>query len=436
MNNKNTDSKPLNKKKSKFIFKSPKGMHDILPDDQYLWDRFLKNGKETAEFYGYQKIETPILEEMDVFLKTLGEESDVVEKEMFFVKGGGADKYVLRPEGTAAVCRAFIEHGMSHRPQPVKLWYVGPMFRREQPQAGRYRQFHQIGFEIIGGSIDPIYDAQVILASFRILEQAKIKNLTVNINSIGCRICRPHYRKRLVEYYKKHEKTLCADCKRRLKSNPMRLLDCKNSSCAPLKAKAPSLMDNICVSCSSHLKLVLEYLDELSLPYVLNPHLVRGLDYYSKTVFEIFADQNPLALASGGRYDYLLEEMGSRPTPGTGSAIGIDRVIEQMKAQQVTPPKSSKEKIFFVYLGDIAKKKVLKIIEEFRKTNILTQESFGKDLIKRQMALADKSEAQLALILGQREVFEETIIIRDLKSGLQETVPVTKVVDEVKKRLK
>lgn len=433
----NTQSPKLKeKKKQKNGFKSPKGMHDILPDDQYLWDRFLKNSKEVAEFYGYLKIETPILEDSEVFSKTLGEESDVVEKEMFFVKGGGKDKYVLRPEGTAAIARAFIEHGMSHRPQPVKLWYSGPMFRKEQPQAGRYRQFHQVGFEIIGGGIDPIFDAQVILASFRILEQSKIKNLMINVNSIGCRICRPHYRKKLVEYYKKHEKTLCADCKRRLKTNPLRLLDCKNSVCGPLKSKAPSLLDNICVSCSSHLKTVLEYLDELLLPYVLNPHLVRGLDYYSKTVFEIFSDQNSLALASGGRYDYLLEEMGSRPTPGTGSAIGIERVIEQMRTAQGNPPKSTKEKIFFVYLGDIAKKKVLKLIEEFRKTNVITQESFGKDLIKRQMALADKSGAQLALILGQREVFEETIIIRDLKSGLQETVPLTKVVDEVKKRLK
>ncbi|MDP1688808.1 MAG: histidine--tRNA ligase [bacterium] len=422
-------------KRQKFAFKSPKGMHDILPDDQFYWERLSKYGKDVAEFYGYHKIETPILEDAEVFLKTLGEESDVVEKEMFFVKGGGKDKYVLRPEGTAPVARAFIEYGMSHRPQPVKLWYSGPMFRKEQPQAGRFRQFHQIGFEIIGGSIDPIYDAQIILASFHILEQAKIKNLVINVNSIGCRICRPHYRKKLIEYYKKNERDLCVDCKRRLKTNPLRLLDCKNANCAPLKVKAPSLLDNICVSCSSHLKLVLEYLDELSLPYVLNPHLVRGLDYYSKTVFEIFTDQSPLALASGGRYDYLLETMGSRPTPGTGSAIGMERVIELMRATHNASAKSSKEKVFFVYLGDLAKKKVLKLIEEFRRTNIITQESFGKDLIKRQMMLADKSGAQLALILGQREVFEETIIIRDLKSGVQETIPITKVVDVVKKRL-
>ena len=279
---------PAAPKKQKIVLKTPKGMHDILPDDQFLWEKISKYGKDVADFYGYQKIETPVMEEADVFMKTLGEDSDVVEKEMFFVKGSSNDKFVLRPEGTAAVARAFIEHGMSHRPQPVKLWYSGPMFRREQPQSGRFRQFHQIGFEILGGSIDPIYDAQIILSIFRILEQAKLKNLVININSIGCRICRPHYRKRLVEYYKKHESDLCADCKRRLKTNPLRLLDCKNANCQPLKAKAPSLLDNICVSCSGHLKMVLEYLDELSLPYVLNPHLVRGLDYYSKTVFEVF----------------------------------------------------------------------------------------------------------------------------------------------------
>lgn len=423
-------------RKTKFQLQAPKGMHDILPEDYAIWERLAKYGRDTAEFYGFLKIKTPILEDSLIFLKTLGEESDVILKEMFFVKGGGRDKYVLRPEGTAPIARSFLEHGMSHRPQPVKLWYSGPMFRKEQPQAGRFREFHQIGFEIIGGSIDPVYDAQIILTMLRILEQTKIKNLVIHINSIGCRICRPHYRKRLLDYYKKYERDLCADCKRRIKTNPLRLLDCKHVSCVPFKAGAPSLLDNICISCSSHLKFVLEYLDELSLPYILNPHLVRGLDYYSKTVFEIFADQSSLSLAAGGRYDYLIETMGGRPTPGTGGAIGVERVIETMREQKITVTEASRPKIFLVYLGALAKKRALKLIEEFRKANIIVRESFGKDLIKRQMMLADKSEAPLALILGQKEVFEESVIVRDLKSGVQETVPMTKVIEEVKKRLK
>lgn len=426
----------VGEKKVKITLQAPKGMHDILPEDQPLWDRVSKYARSTAEFYGFQKIETPIIENADVFLRTLGEGTDVVEKEMFFVKGGGKDKYVLRPENTAAIARSFLEHGMSHRPQPVKLWYQGPMFRKEQPQARRFREFHQIGFEIFGGNVDAIYDTQVILASLRVLEAAKVKNLVIHINSIGCRICRPHYRKRLLDYYRKHEKELCVDCRRRLKVNPLRLFDCKNESCAPIKAEAPSLLDNICVSCGSHLKLVLEYLDELSLTYTLNPHLVRGLDYYSKTVFEVFADQNPLAIAGGGRYDYLVETMGGRPTPGTGSSIGMERVVEIMRSEPQAMSKVSRPKVFIVYLGDLAKKKALKLIEEFRKANITVRESFGKDLLKRQMTIADKSEAQLALIIGQKEVFEDSIIVRDLKSGVQETVALDRVIDEVRKRLR
>ena len=423
-------------KKPKFDLHTPKGMHDILPEDQPYWERILKLGRDIAEFYNFQKIETPVLEDMEVFQKTLGEESDIVAKEMFVIKGGGKDTYVLRPEGTAAIARSYLQHGMSHRPQPVKLYYTGGMFRKEQPQSGRFRQFHQIGFELIGGRIDAIYDAQAILAPFRILEQAKIKNLVIHINSIGCRICRPHYKKKLIDYYKKHEKELCTDCKRRLKTNPLRMLDCKNKGCEPLKGHAPSLLDSICVTCSAHLKQVLEYLDELKLPYVLQPHLVRGLDYYSKTVFEIFTSGNPLSLASGGRYDYLIEAMGGRPTPGTGSALGLERVVELIKTEGTLVVKPTRPKVFLAYIGDLAKKKTLTLIEEFRKANISVKESFGKDLIKRQMELADKSESQLALIMGQKEVFEESIIIRDLHSGTQETVPLTKVVEEVKKRLK
>jgi histidyl-tRNA synthetase len=310
------------------------------------------------------------------------------------------------------------------------------MFRHEQPQAGRYRAFHQFGFEIMGGASDPIYDAQIILASIRLIEELKIKNLTLQINSIGCRVCRPHFKKRLVDYYRRHERKLCGDCKRRLKTNPLRLLDCKNEECVALKTHAPNLMDNLCSSCNTHFKSVIEYLDELALPYTLNPYLVRGLDYYNKTVFEVFADGYQHSIAAGGRYDYLFEMIGGRPTPGVGSALGLERLIEVMRLRNIELTPKNKAKVFLMYIGDLAKKKVLKLVEEFRDKGIHVRESFGKDLLKKQMQLADKDGAALALILGQKEVYEESIIIRDLVSGTQESVPLKRVVEEVKKRLK
>lgn len=419
-------------KKKKFLFQSPRGMHDVLPRDWVFWDRVFKVTKDVAEFYNFLKIETPILERSDLFRRTVGEESDIVSKEMFSLRAT-SDDLVMRPENTAGIARAYLQHGLSHVSQPLKLYYQGPFFRREQPQAGRFRQFHQVGFEILGGASDPIYDAQTILVFFRLMEYLKIKGLSIQVNSVGCRICRPHYRKKLVDYYRKHEKNLCVDCKRRLKSNPLRLLDCKDPSCVLLKAGAPSLLDNLCVSCNNHLKIALEYLDELSLPYVLNNYLVRGLDYYSRTVFEIFAEGSDLALAAGGRYDYLMEMIGGRQTPGVGGAMGVERVIELMKLKGAEPVQTSRIKVFFVYVGDLAKKKTLSLIEEFRKAGVSAQEALGKDSLKKQMQLADKAGAQFALIMGQKEVYEETAILRDLKTGLQEEVPLKSVVSKVKK---
>ncbi|HEY4524005.1 MAG TPA: histidine--tRNA ligase [Candidatus Paceibacterota bacterium] len=436
MANHSFPKKKINKKKQKFFFQSPRGMHDILPRDQIWWEKVLKTGKEIAEFYNFLKIETPIVENADLFIRAVGIDTDIVSKEMFFIKSRGTDNFILRPEGTASIARSYLEHGLSHISQPVKLYYTGPMFRHEQPQAGRYREFHQFGFEIMGAAADPIYDAQVILASFRFIEGLKIKNLTLQINSIGCRVCRPHFKKRLLDYYRRHEKKLCANCRKRLKTNPLRLLDCKSEDCVALKEHAPNLMDNLCNSCNTHFKSVVEYLDELMLPYTLNPFLVRGLDYYNKTVFEIFTEGYNLAIAGGGRYDYLFEMIGGRPTPGMGSALGIERLIEVMKIKNIELTSKNKARVFLMYIGDMAKKRVLKLVEEFRDKGILVRESFGKDLLRKQMQLADKVGADFALILGQKEVYEESIIIRDLTSGMQESVPMKRVVEEVKKRLK
>lgn len=415
---------------------SPKGMHDILPGDQIWWDEMRKISADIAQFYNFSPIETPVLEQVELFERSVGTSTDIVEKEMFTLKTKGGDRLVLRPEGTASIARAYIEHGLSHMPQPLKVWYAEPMFRHESPQAGRFRAFHQTGFEIIGGNIDALFDAQIILSLHRFLEAANIKSLTIQINSIGCKVCRPNYLKKLINYYKDKTKKLCNDCRNRLEANPLRLLDCKKETCVPIKADAPSLLDHLCATCKDHFKSVLEYLDELGIIYTLNPYLVRGLDYYSRTVFEIFSDASPLALAGGGRYDYLIELLGGQPTPGVGGAIGLERVIEAMKAANLKPNVKFKPTIYLVHLGDVAKRKSLKIIEMFRSSGIRVKESLGKDSLKNQLRSADRERANLALILGQKEVYEESIILRDLDSGTQESILISKVVEEVKKRLR
>lgn len=420
---------------AKNIIQNPKGMHDILPVDQPYWDKAYQRVHEAAASYNFLRIETPIVESADVFEHQLGETSDVVEKQMFFLKSKGRERLVLRPEATAAIARAYIQHGMSHLPQPLKLYYWGPMFRYEQPQAGRVRQLYQGGFEIISPEDDPIYDSQVILACHRVLETLKVKNLMIQINSIGCRICRPHYRKKLIDYYRNKEKSLCVDCRRRLKINPLRLLDCKNETCIPFKKDAPSLMDHLCVSCKRHFKGLLEYLEELKLPYTINSHLVRGFDYYSQTVFEIFTEGNDLALGAGGRYNYLIESLGGRYTPGVGGALGIDRIVEVMKNRNVNVALRNKPHVYFIYIGDLPKKQSLAIIESLRSEGIEIYESLGKDSLSAQLRSADKAGVPFSLIFGQQEAFEESIIIRDMKTGAQETVPLIKVVETLKRKL-
>ena len=417
------------------LLQSPRGMHDILPSMMPVWVKIEDEAKEIAEFYGFSRIEPSLLEPAELFERGVGEETDVVQKEMYVFKSRSGDRMALRPEATASIVRSYIQHGLSHLGQPLKLFYIGPMFRKEQPQAGRFRQFHQAGFEILGSDDDSVHDAQIILAIFKLLERLKIKNLSLHINSVGCRICRPNYRKKLVEYYRDQE--VCKDCERRLKVNPIRALDCKKEVCQPAKAGVPNIFDSLCSPCRSHLKQVLEYIEEMKLPYVLNHLLVRGLDYYSRTVFEIFLEEGNLALAGGGRYDYLAEILGGRPTPAVGGAMGIERIIEILEASGTTVSlRNSKPRVFLVHIGDNAKKKSLSLMEELRRSNILTSNALGKDSLSAQLEAANKMGVSLALILGQREVYEESIIVRDMVSGVQEPVLLKNVVEEVKRRLK
>lgn len=424
-------------------FQAPKGMSDILPPDQPYRGKIRKLAHEVAESFGFGRIETPIVEKVELFIKSTGASTDIVKKQMYVLRSKDSSILALRPEGTPGVVRAYIEHGLAALPQPVKLWYFGPMFRYEKPQAGRLRQFYHFGVEIIGDQ-DPVLDAQIIQLGFCFLQGLGFRKSSLQINSLGCKVCRPTFRRNLVDYYRSKTKKICADCRRRLKENPLRLLDCKQEKCQPVINQAPVLIDCLCNECRSHFKNVLEYLDELEVPYFLNHHLVRGLDYYTKTVFEFFAGQEPslnktkgqLALGGGGRYDGLVKLLGGKEAPAVGMSFGVERLIEQMKAQSIKIPSKTGPSVFLIQLGALAKRKALILFNKLQKAGISVGECFSKESIKAQLQIADKLEAKFSLILGQQEVIDETIIIRDMKTGIQETVPLAKVVKEVKKRLK
>lgn len=421
------------RKVKKVDYQHVKGMHDILPQDQTLWEKIRCEVKNLADYYNFQRIDTPVLESADLFERSIGQATDIVEKQMFFIKSS-KNRVVLRPEGTAPIARAYVEHGLSHLPQPLKLYYLEAMFRHEQPQEGRFRQFYQAGYEIIGGENDAVFDAQVILTCYRLLEALKITNLNIQVNTIGCKSCRALYRRRLIDYYK--NKDICSDCKRRLAINPLRVLDCKDERCEEIRKDAPTILDSLCSACNCHFKMVLEYLEELNLPYSLNNYLVRGLDYYNQTVFEIFAEGFDFALAGGGRYDYLIEMIGGKSTPAVGASLGLERLMLVMKKKEVKFPVKKKPKVFLVHIGNLAKKKSLVLIEELKKAGVKVEEALGKESLNAQLRQADKEKAAIALIFGQKEAFDEAIIIRDLATGAQETVPLTRFVREVKRKLK
>jgi histidyl-tRNA synthetase len=413
-----------------------KGMHDTLPLEQPIWEKIRKVTRDVSGFYHFQRIDTPVVEKAEVFEIAAGATSEVVEKQMYVFRSG-RDRLALRPEATAGIARAYIQHGLGHQMgHPVKLYFEGEIFRHEQPQAGRYRAFHQVDFEIISTENDPVYDAQVITASYRIIEDLKIKNSVVQINSVGCRQCRPLYIKKLKSYYKDKTRKLCVDCRRRLTANPLRVLDCKNETCSELKKDAPNILDSMCAVCKKHFKEMLELVEEVKVPYVLNPHLVRGLDYYTKTVFEIFTEGYEGALAAGGRYDGLIGLLGGRETPAVGVALGVERLIEVIKAREIRLAQRQRPTVFLIHIGVTAKQKGLGLIEDFRKESVDVIESLGKDSLKAQLKAADKAQSSIALILGQKEAYEDTIILRDMKTGAQETVPIVKIISVIKKRFK
>ncbi|OGY41839.1 MAG: histidine--tRNA ligase [Candidatus Buchananbacteria bacterium RBG_13_36_9] len=447
----------IEKEELKIVKKTPhalRGFKDILPAEQKYWDALEAKAKQIVLDYGFEKIDLPLLEETLLFTRSVGKETDIVEKEMFSFIDRGGENVSLRPEATAQIARAYINHGMFNLPQPVRLYYIGPVFRYDRPQSGRYRQFNQFGFEALG-DMHPVLDAQVILMAYNFMKELGIP-VTIQINSIGCNNCRKNYKVQLVNYYKTQKHDLCEDCKERLVKNPLRLLDCKEEKCQAISEDAPQILDFICDDCKNHFVKVLEFLDEVQIPYNLNYHLVRGLDYYTKTIFEVWpasqggSDQeNPTAqggvdnetkkgqsaLGGGGRYDNLVEILGGRSTPAVGASIGLERVILKLKELNIEVPEKEKRDIFVAQLGESAKRKSLLLYEMLRREGLKVAECFAKDGLKTQLEVADKLGVKYTLILGQKELSEGTILLRDMEAGAQETINYNKVIKEVKKRL-
>jgi len=428
----------MSKQKAKQI-QSVKGMHDILPEEQKYWRYIQKKSEQLLEYYGFDRVSMPVLEQAELFMRSVGENSDIIAKEIYTLRTKGGDFLALRPEGTAPAVRAYLENGMNVRPHPVKLYYIEPMFRHDEPQAGRYRQFYQLGVETIGDASEAV-DAELIFLGYKLLESLGLDGYNVQINSIGDQNCRPAYIKALKDYFKNRSKKLCTNCKVRMKENVLGILDCKEEGCKEVVKESPQMVDFLDEACRLHFKHVLEFLDEAKVPYILNPYLVRGLDYYTRTVFEFVPDENvgsQSTLLAGGRYDRLIEQLGGAKTPAAGWALGIERIILAMKEKNINVPDASpKPKVFLVQLGEAPKRKALPLFESFRKAGIEAKSSLGRDSIKSQLRIAHRLGVRFALIFGQKEALEGTIILREMETGIQETIPLEKIVDEVKKRLK
>ncbi len=414
-----------------------RGMKDILPRDQYYWKALYDHAVKLAEDFGFDRLETPILEDASLFSRGVGKQTDIVEKEMYAFEDRDGEKIALRPENTASVVRAYLQHGMWNQPQPIKLWYWGPFFRHERPQDGRQRQFHQLGFEVLGDA-SPVIDAMVIQMTYLYYSEFNLP-ISIQINSIGMPEDRTRYKMELVQYYRSHRGVICEMCKARLIKNPMRVLDCKEDVCQPIKANAPQIVDYLSNESRDHFMKVLEYLDELNIPYFLNHTLVRGLDYYTKTVFEVVTtdeDQgSQTALCGGGRYDLLVEELGGKPTPAFGVAPGLERMVSQIRKRQVPVPGAPLPQVYVAQLGDLSRRKAMTLFTRLREEGIRADQDFSKNSLKSQLESANAKKIPYAFVIGQKEVQEGTVIMRDMDSGAQETVDFNKAPQILKRKL-
>jgi histidyl-tRNA synthetase len=405
-------------------FRALQGFRDVLPDEQPYWQYVEAVAQEIAELFGYRRIETPLLEETSLFRRTSGESSDIVSKEMYSFddradKEGRSQNLSLRPEGTAGVVRAYLEHGMSRLPQPVKLYYLSePMFRRDRPQAGRYREHHQFGCEALGEN-DPVLDAEMIALLYQFYTRLGLKQINVQLNSIGDQEARPQYIEKLREYYRPLLDTCCADCKVRFEKNPLRLLDCKEPQDQAKIANAPKTIDHLSESAQQHFAAVRRYLEAYGVPYEIDPLLVRGLDYYSHTVFEFISEfDSKLSINGGGRYDGLAELLGGAHVPGIGFGAGIERIILEMKRQGVEIPAEKKAQVFVVYFDrtEELKDAAVHVTARLRKAGLRTEMSYGDRSRKAQMKQANNSQAEYAILIIADELANGVITIKDMRA--------------------
>ncbi len=416
------------------MFHAPRGTTDHLPEEQKYWRYIESKAMDVAARFGFGRIDTPAFEDSNLFIRSVGEGTDIVEKEMYTFDDRGGDSITLRPEGTAPVCRAYLEHGMHNLPQPVRLYYFCPVFRYERPQAGRFRQHHQFGVEVLGDA-DPSVDAEVIEVAWDLMTSLGLKNINLLINSVGDPECRPAYVAKLREYYSGYREKLCADCTERLERNPLRLLDCKVETCHALGNDAPRSADNLCEPCGEHWNKLLRYLDSMQLPYQIDHRMVRGLDYYTRTVFEVqpVDGGGQSTICGGGRYDGLITELGGRETPGIGFATGLERLTLNLKRSEVPVPEEPSPIYLVANVGEDARIAALDLSVRLRRAGVGAILGSGSRGLRGQMRQANALNIPYALILGDDEIEKGEVVVRNMESSVQESKPLADFIEEAAK---
>lgn len=411
----------------------PKGTKDVLPSDSYKWQYVEKTAREIAEIFGAKEMRTPTFEHTELFLRGVGETTDVVNKEMYTFLDKGDRSITLKPEGTAGIARAFIENGLFNSAMPVKLYYITPCFRYERPQAGRLREFHQFGVEFFG-SESPSIDAEVIILAKSFLDKLGINNVTLYINSIGCKECRKNYHKALRDYLESKKDELCNLCKERLNTNPLRILDCKNENCKKIVEKAPSILDYLCDDCKEHFEKVKKLLDVAKVKYIVDDKIVRGLDYYTKTVFEFVSDAIGAqgTVCGGGRYDGLVEEIGGNKVSGIGFATGIERLLMVMENNGVSFGDNKRVRLYVAPIGDNAKIKAFEIVSDLREKGIIADTDHMERGVKAQFKYADKISAEFVATLGDNELKDGVVNLKNMATGIEEKVLFSDIYDRIK----
>ena len=413
-------------------YRRVKGTKDIMPDAAHLWRFVEAMASDIFGLYGFEEIRTPIFEKTEVFTRSIGETTDIVEKEMYTFTDRGGESLTLRPEGTASAVRAYVENKMHDPPGALKLFYTGPMFRAERPQAGRFRQFHQIGAEVFG-SDDPAVDAELIIMLVDFFSELRVPGLKVLINSLGCTECRPGYREALLAFLTERKSELCDNCKGRIDRNPLRVLDCKSPQCQTVIADAPTIDQHRCKPCNDNLADVRRPLQDLEVPHIVDPKLMRGLDYYAGVAFEVTAEglgaQN--AVAGGGRYDALVESFGGPPTPAAGFAIGIERLMLLLEDGMAKSVGAMPPDIYMILLTKQAEERAFEIGHRLRSFGYSVERGYGGGSLKSQMKKADRSKAHFAFIMGEDEVLKEAVTIKNMKTGEQKLAPLADIVEVI-----